>query len=326
MRTSFLIAVAVAAPLAAQDLPARYNIDASHSSVGFVVGFMGMSTVRGGFSSYEGTIMYDAREPTRSSVSVQIAVSSINSNARQRDEHLRSPDFFDAAKYPLITFRSTRIARAPGGAGFVAHGVLTMHGQSREVDIPFERLNGPMPDAWGNQRMTLRGTLAVSRKAWGILGTAFWNSEFDPGRMAVSDRADLELLVSATIPNVERWAHPVGDSLLASVERDGADEAARRFRATYAENRRVDSIPEFAFVDAGQKLVTRGRAADAIALYRAVLDVRPAATTTRFLLGEAYLKAGRVAEARETFERARRDDPDATGPAEWLRVLDDRRP
>ncbi|AHG92453.1 hypothetical protein J421_4918 (plasmid) [Gemmatirosa kalamazoonensis] len=199
-----------------------------------------------------------------------------------------------------------------------------MHGQRREVEIPFERLNGPMPDAWGNRRMTLRGTLSVSRKAWGIEGTAFWNSEFDPGRMAVSDRADIELLVSATIPNVDRWAHPVGDSLLASVERDGVNEATRRFRAAYAGSTRADSIPEFAFVDAGQKLVARGRAADAIAFYRAVLDVRPTATTTRFLLGEAYLRSGQTAAAREEFARVVREDPDATGAAEWLRVLDER--
>jgi predicted Zn-dependent protease len=116
----------------------------------------------------------------------------------------------------------------------------------------------------------------------------------------------------------------VGDSLLASLERDGVDEAVRRLRATYAGDRRVDSIPEFAFVDAGQKLVARGRAADAITLYRAVLDLRPTAQTVRFLLGEAYVKSGQFAEARATFERAHRDDPDSTGPAEWLRVLDGR--
>jgi hypothetical protein len=269
--------------------------------------------------------MYDAHDPTRSSVSVSIDAASVNTNTRARDNHLRSPDFFDAAKYPRITFRSTRITRA--GDGFVLHGVLAMHGQSREVDIPFARLNGPIGDAWGNQRMTLRGTLSVSRKEWGIAGTAFWNSEFDPGRMAVSDRADIELLVSAAVPNAEKSSHPVGDSLLASVERDGAAETMRRFHAAYAQGggRRVDSIPEFAFRDAGQKLVARGRLADAIAFYRGVLDLRPTASSTRLLLGEAYVKSGQLAAGREELARVLREDPDATGAAEWLRVLDERK-
>ncbi|AHG92452.1 YceI family protein (plasmid) [Gemmatirosa kalamazoonensis] len=127
MRTTLrvLAALLVAPPLDARldaqsDLPARYGIDAAHSSVGFSIGFMGMSTVHGAFTSYDGTILYDERDPTRSSVSVAIDVASISTNSRDRDRHLRSPDFFDAARYPRITFRSTSVARARRAASCCA--------------------------------------------------------------------------------------------------------------------------------------------------------------------------------------------------------------
>ncbi|MEJ7809263.1 MAG: YceI family protein [Gemmatimonadaceae bacterium] len=303
----------------APPLPRRFNIDASHSSVGFAVKFMGLSTVRGAFADVAGTIMYAEGDLTRSTVNVIIDVASINTNSRTRDQHLRSPDFFDAAKYPTITFRSTRITRTP--AGLAVRGTFTMHGVTKELDVPFVQLNAPVPDAWGNSRATFQGGLRVSRKEYGIKGTAFWNGEFDPGRMAVSDDVDIELLVSANVPNPLRWTHPMGDSLLASVEADGVADAVRRFKGAYAGSPRVDSVPEFAFVLVGEKLAAKGRAADAITFYEGILETRPAAGAVRQLLGEAYVKTGQLARARREFERVVREFPESTAAAEWLRVL-----
>jgi polyisoprenoid-binding protein YceI len=317
---AFVIASSAAAQTAQhQRLPQRFGIDPSHSQIEFTIGFMGMSKVRGAFGGVSGTIMYYEGDPARSSVSVVIATSTINTNASFRDRHLKSPDFFDVEKYPYITFRSSRIAAAP--QGFVARGALTIHGVTKEVEIPFVQLNRPTPDAWGNSRQTFRGELAVSRKEFGILGTAFWNSEFDPGRFAVADRANIELLVSATVPNALRWGHPFGDSLLRSIDTVGLAEAMRRFKAAYAGNARVDSIPEFALIMVGRKLVQGNRLPDAIRFYEAVLELRPGASATRELLGEAYVQAGQLARARQEFERALKDDPISTMAAEWLRVL-----
>jgi polyisoprenoid-binding protein YceI len=309
-------------PLRAQPpLPTRFNIDASHSSVGFVVRFMGLSTVRGAFAGVAGTVMYADGAPERSSVSVVIDVGSINTNSRTRDDHLRSPDFFDAARYPTITFRSNRVTRAGAGAGFAARGTLVLRGVAREVDVPFVQLNPPVKDAWGNSRVTFQGGLRISRKAYGVLGTAFWNGEFDPGRMAVADSVDIELLVSANVPNPERWTHPVGDSLYRSVTADGLDETLRRFRRLYAGNPRVDSIPEFAFLVVGQRLAWSGRARDAARFYETILDARPGATTARLSLGEAYVKLGALDRARREFERVAREAPESTAAPEWLRAL-----
>ena len=312
--------VALAPSLAAQSkLPQRFSIDASHSQIGFTVGFMGMSKVRGAFSGVDGTLMYVDGDPAHSSISVVIAANTINTNGRQRDTHLKSPDFFDVEKYPNITFRSSRIAAAANG--FVAHGTLTMHGVSKEVEIPFTQLNRPTPDAWGNSRQTFLGQLTVSRKDYGIAGTAFWNSEFDPGRFAVADQVEIELLVSATIPNALRWGHPIGDSILTSIETDGIAEATRRFKAAYAGNPHADSIPAFAFIMIGQKLIQKNRLPDAIRFYETVLEVRPASSSARHLLAEAYVKSGQLARARATFEQALKNEPTSTMAAEWLRVL-----
>lgn len=314
-----LAAAPHAAPAQAAPLPARYAIDASHSSVGFAVRFMGMSTVRGAFADVAGTVMYAAGRPERSSVSVLVRTASINTNSRTRDEHLRSPDFFDAAKYPTITFRSTSVAARP--PGFVARGPLTMHGVTREVEIPFVQLNPPQKDAWGNSRATFQGELRLSRKEYGIAGTAFWNSEFDPGRFAVADSVDVELLVSASVPNPERWRHPLGDSLLASVDSAGVDAALRRFRAAYEGSPRADSLPEFALILVGEKLAARGRLADAARFYEGVLGVRPAAAATRLRLGEVYVRQGDLRRARGEFERVAREAPEDTAAPEWLRAL-----
>jgi polyisoprenoid-binding protein YceI len=324
VRATLVRAAALLAPLAAAraqgaGLPTRFNVDASHSSVGFAVRFMGMSTVRGAFGDVAGTVMYAEGRPERSSVRVVIGTASINTNSRGRDDHLRSPDFFDAARYPSIAFHSERVAAAP--QGFVARGPLTMRGVTRPVEIPFVQLNPPQKDAWGNTRTTFQGALRLSRADYGIAGTAFWNSEFDPGRFAVADSIDVELLVSATVPNPLRWRHPLGDSLLAGVEGDGVGPALARFRATYAGTPRADSVPEFALVVAGEKLVAKGRVDDAVRFYEGVLDIVPHAAGARLRLAEAYLRQGRPEPARRELERVAREAPTDTAAPEWLRTL-----
>jgi polyisoprenoid-binding protein YceI len=328
LRCALLASLLIASTAAAQTqsatvrapaFPLRFGIDPAHSQIEFTISFMGMSRVRGAFSNVRGTIMYAEGDPARSSVSVVIPVSTINTNSSFRDRHLRSPDFFDAEKYPYITFRSSRIAAAP--QGFLARGALTMHGITKDIEIPFVQLNGPTPDAWRNTRQTFLGKLSLSRKEFGILGTAFWNSEFDPGRMSFGDQVDIELLVSATIPNTLRWGHPVGDSLLKSIDSVGVAEVTRRFKSTYAGNPRVDSIPEFAFMIVGQRLQQTDRVADAIKFYETVLQLRPGITDARNMLGEAYVKAGQLERARQEFERVLRDDPVSPMAAEWMRVI-----
>jgi len=296
-------------------LPRRFSIDASHSNVGFAVRFMGLSTVRGAFSEYEGTVMLMPNRLDLSSVSIVIATKSINTNSATRDRHLRSPDFFDVEKYPFITFRSSEIRAT--NSGMMVEGALSMHGVTKRISIPMVMLHQPTSDAWGNTRVTFEGGVRVNRMDYGIKGTAFWNGEFDPGRMAVSDDIDIELLVSADIPNVMRWAGPVGDSLLKDVESRGVAATLSDYRAARS-NPQVESWPDFAFRLVGEKLIAKERINDGIAFYEGVVDTRPSLRTS---LGEAYIKAGKPEKARVQFEKALDADTLNTRAAEWLRVL-----
>lgn len=113
-----------------------YNIDAAHSNVGFNVSILGgLSKVRGKFNSFTVTIDYDESDITKSSVTANIKADSIDTGIERRDAHLKNPDFFDVAKYPDITFQSKRVEKK--GNQFVATGMFTMHGVSKEISIPF---------------------------------------------------------------------------------------------------------------------------------------------------------------------------------------------
>jgi polyisoprenoid-binding protein YceI len=314
----FMLVAALPAALHAQtDLPRRFEIDGAHSSIGFAVRFMGLSTVRGAFSRYAGTVMLYPDRLDRSTVSIIIAANSINTNHGDRDRHLKSPDFLEAEKYPYLTFRSTSIK--PAAQGFVAEGDLALHGVTRRMAIPFTMIHPPTFDAWQNTRVTFQSAFRVSRKDFGIRGTAFWNSEFDPGRFAVSDNVDVELLVSATVPNPLRFSHPVGDSILSAVEARGMPAVLADYRAARASNPRLDSLPDFAFSMVAEKLIAKDRVPEAITLYQALIETRRS-PLLRAQLGEAYLKAGKRERALEMFEAAKVDSLN-TGVAEWLRIL-----
>ncbi|HEX8243769.1 MAG TPA: YceI family protein [Longimicrobium sp.] len=316
---SLVLAAVASAPAAAQrPLPVAMNIDAGHSEVSFSVPFVGLSRVRGTFATWGGTVMYVDDDLTRSSVSVVIDASSITTNNQTRDRHLRTPDFLDVERFPRITFRSTSIARTR--SGWVMRGPLTLHGVTRTVAIPFVRDNRPTRDVWGNQRTTFHGSVTISRRDYGILGTAFWSNEFDPGRVAVGDRVTIDLLVSATVPTVERWRQRQADSLLAVADSQGISAVIAGLRNP-RNRERVDSIPDQAFVTAGMKLAARGRMADAVAWYEAAARLRPRSDGVRLGLAEAYLKQNRRAEALAIFEALAREDADNTRAAEWVRVL-----
>jgi len=313
------LAAATAGSQNTGSLPQHFEIDPPHSMLGFSVGFMGLSQVRGAFATFGGTIMYAPDAPQRSSASLIILAKSINTNGLTRDNHLRSPDFFDVAKFPYITFRSNAIR--PSATGYVVDGEFSMHGVTKTLSIPLTLLNAPKSDAWGNQRMTLQGKLRLSRKEYGIKGTAFWNSEFDPGRMAVSDDVDVELLISATIPNVDKWTDAVGDSLLAEMQRQGVKSTLAQLRTARATNSKIDSIAPFSYVVAAEKLAKAGRVSDGIEVYGAALEILPEAGLLIARRAALLAKLGDYRAATEQFERVRRMDSTSTIAVEWLRVL-----
>jgi polyisoprenoid-binding protein YceI len=187
-----LLAVAVAVALAGSATAAdKYLFDKAHSSIEFSVKHMVVSNVKGTFDTFDGAIMYDPADIEKSSVDITIAVAGINTREAKRDEHLRSPDFFDAAKYPNITFKSSKIKKTDNG--LVAVGTLTIRGVSKEVELPFT-LNGPVVNPLGKTVIGVELAYQLNRRDFGVS----WNKTLDAGGVVVGDDVKIEINLEAT--------------------------------------------------------------------------------------------------------------------------------
>ena len=298
----------------------RFDIDWPHSEIGFAVRFMGLSTVRGAFANFRGTLMYDPKSIPGSSVSIVIETNSINTNVAARDRDLKSANFFDADKYPLITFHSERIVKASDG--FVASGPLTMHGVTRPIDIHFSQIHPVSSDAWGNRRVGFAGHTSLNRKDYGILGTKFWNSEYDPGRMSISDNVDIDITLEAEVNQVERWTTPRGDSLLMASTTKGVKTVLNEFRPVASDTTsELGKISDPMLMTMTVKLMHRGQYADAIEAYRLATQLHPDAAWAYAGLGEAYLVTGQRSAAVDNFRKSLAADSTNTVAYEYLRYL-----
>ena len=166
-----------------------FNADITHSHVDFAVKHLMISTVRGKFSKFEGSGEL-AEDGTLKSVSLVIDTASIDTNQAQRDEHLRSADFFDAAANPKISFTSTKIEQK--GSDITITGDLDMHGVKKAVTLTGE-FASPVKDPWGNQRAALQVSTKISRKEWGLT----WNMALEAGGLTVSDEVKLSVEIEA---------------------------------------------------------------------------------------------------------------------------------
>ena len=184
---------AAALPVAANE----FTIDSVHSSVGFEVEHMVVSTVRGSFNEFEGTIYLDDQDLTKSSVEVTIDAASVFTANEQRDDHLRSADFFDVENHPKITFKSGSIKK--DGARYVAVGNLSIRGNTRLVELPFA-VKGPINDPWGNRRIGVEiEPITIDRKEFGLM----WSKAIETGGLVVADEVTIDLAVEAVAAKTE---------------------------------------------------------------------------------------------------------------------------
>ena len=179
--TSSLPGVHADAPAAAIPLTGNWTIDPAHTNVNFGIRHFGISQVRGRFDDVAGTIVADAAHPEKSSVSVTIQTASINTNVKMRDDDLRSANYFDATKYPQITFQSTKIEKGKNG-GFIADGDLTIHGVTKTVALPFH-VSGPIKDPFGGTRFGLETEVHLNRTDFGVgNGQTIADGDFAEGK------------------------------------------------------------------------------------------------------------------------------------------------
>jgi len=182
-----LLATLLVASAASAD-SAEWAIDASHSHVGFSVSHLVVSKVNGRFKDVSGKVTLDEKDLTKSGVDVLIKVNSINTDDEKRDAHLKSADFFDAAKFPEIKFHSTKIARA--GQGFKVTGDLTIRDKSKSVTLD-GTLSKPIKSPWGKD---VRGAEFKGKINRGDFGLS-WNKTLDGGGVVVGDLVTLDIAI-----------------------------------------------------------------------------------------------------------------------------------
>ena len=168
---------------------ATWTIDPVHSEVGFSVRHMMVSKVRGRFGTFSGQIV-TAEDPTKSSVTAEIDLASISTGQEQRDDHIRSADFFEVETYPTMTYKSTGV-RVDDGE-YVLDGDLTLKGVTRSIPLRLE-LNGFGPDAYGGTRAGFTATGEINRRDFGVS----FNAPMANGGVVVSDKVSLHLEIEA---------------------------------------------------------------------------------------------------------------------------------
>lgn len=193
-RTKNNTAVIARQDLAATDLShvtGDYTIDPAHSRIGFTVRHAMITNVRGEFTEYEGSLHLDGADPARSTAELTIKVASVDTSQAQRDEHLRTGDFFDAGTYPQITFRSTSAEQAGDGT-YRLHGNLTIKDVTRPVTLDLE-YTGSATDLYGANRAGFEGGTTIDRTDWGLT----YNAALETGGVLIGERVKLVLDISA---------------------------------------------------------------------------------------------------------------------------------
>jgi polyisoprenoid-binding protein YceI len=168
-----------------------WNLDTVHSGINFTVRHMVVSKVRGRFAKFSGSVALDEGDLTRSVVEATIDASSIDTGTAQRDDHLRSADFFDVEHFPQIRFRGTKIEKV-AGENYRLTGELTIRDVTRPIALDVE-YGGRGKDPWGNERVGFTAKGALDRRDFGLQ----WNQVLETGGFLLSDRIDIELEVQA---------------------------------------------------------------------------------------------------------------------------------
>lgn len=199
--TLSVLSVAVLATTAAA-APEVWNIDTSHSTVGFTVRHNVVSKANGRFADFDGTLTLDPAKLEETKIDVTIDATTINTDNEKRDGHLKSPDFFDVAKFPTITFKSTVVKPKDKETGVVM-GDLTINGVTKPVELAYTVLG--FTEAWGGHRAGFEATTSINRKDFNVN----WNKVLDNGGLVLSEKVDITISLE-TVKAKPEEAKPAG--------------------------------------------------------------------------------------------------------------------
>lgn len=183
-----LLAALHATSSAKADTAAQWRLDPVHSNASFAVAHLGISEVHGNFTRLEGTLSYDGKSVAAASVSATIDVSSVDTRNANRDQDLRSPNFFDAAKFPTMTFKSKRF-RVMSGGKFQVVGDLTIHGVTRTVVLDGKGPSQVIKDPWGHFRVGASLSTDINRKDFGLT----YNKVIEAGGLVVGENVHITI-------------------------------------------------------------------------------------------------------------------------------------
>jgi polyisoprenoid-binding protein YceI len=164
-----------------------YDVDPNHTSLGFAGKHMMVTTVRGRFKDFTGQVEVDDDDPTTAVAALTIKVASLDTGQDQRDQHLRSADFFDVERYPEMTFATTGV-ESRGGNRYEVTGDLTIKDQTRPINLDVE-VEERFTDPFGHERVGVTATGKLNRKDWGLS----WNQVLEAGRLLVGNDIKLEI-------------------------------------------------------------------------------------------------------------------------------------
>ncbi|MEW5850282.1 MAG: YceI family protein [Myxococcota bacterium] len=164
-----------------------WELDASHSQVGFGVKHLMVSTTKGNFKKFSGTLTLDDKDVTKSNVVVDIDTASVDTDEPKRDEHLRSPDFFQSDKFPKMSFKSTKVEKQ--GEALLVTGDLTIRGVTKPVVLKVEGFGPEVKDPWGNTRRGAVATTQIKRSDFGLT----WNKSLETGGVVVGDEVAINI-------------------------------------------------------------------------------------------------------------------------------------
>ena len=306
----------------------RYDVDPMHSTVAFASTILGAVHVRGRFTDYDATIVYDARHPERSSVTAIIQAASLSTDMKFRDGHLRSGDFFDVAQFPTIVFVSNRVVPTRGGAN--VSGTLKMHGVSRSVTLPARLLLAPRA-VGTTTAVAFSAQLTVSRKDFGIAGTNTFNPSYNPATNMLSDSVGILLeidgiregyagrqLGGGTPPGV-------ADTVNRVLRARGVDAAIDTYRSLKANQPAAFRFTAGQLDVIGHQLAERGQVGDAVKMLAYNAELFGDTPGVLESLGNAQLLANDASGALETYRRMLAKFPNSTSAREMVRHLDARR-
>ena len=298
-----------------------FGIDRSHSHLGFTIGFLGMTKVRGTFNDFGATILYDDVHPERSSVTFSIDPATIDTHNEGRDRDLQGEAWFATAKHPRIFFTSTKI-EPKGKDRYLVHGELTMKGVTRPIAIPMVRTVPRGPDkGWGNIRIGGTGAVTINRRDFGIEGPEFWSK-------SLTDEVEIEIDLLGNRPNYDRWSFQskdkpsIGEVLQKTVETSGgAAAAAAQFRELKAQKPDDYNFGPGQLGTLIQRLMQHRKVQDALTLLAVATEAYPEEAGFQARTGEANAALGNRAEAIRAYEKALALSPHGTEAKEMLRRL-----